>query len=300
MSRKKYGVVILNYRCANDSVIAAKTVMENAEDDNYVICIVEGGSGDEKEKEILKNAKLKNTHILFLNNNYGYARGNNEGVRFLNERYELDYIVIMNPDVCIVQKSTIEDVIKEIEKNGDLIGGQPLVKTGNTDVPPNKQVNIRDICYKKDCLMLSCFIFNRIFKKRYREYIYYNEMPYNKPIEYYVPSGAFFVVKRDFFTEIEMFDERTFLYSEELIFGYKVKANDKKMVLVPTHFVEHECGKSIGANDKKPSKFSHAQKKKSFDVYMKYYLKMGGVSRRLILLLKDFDFVLKKAFWKFR
>ena len=113
MSRKKYGVVILNYRCANDSVIAAKTVMENAEDDNYVICIVEGGSGDEKEKEILKNAKLKNTHILFLNNNYGYARGNNEGVRFLNERYELDYIVIMNPDVCIVQKSTIEDVIKE-------------------------------------------------------------------------------------------------------------------------------------------------------------------------------------------
>ena len=53
--------------------------------------------------------------------------------------------------------------------------------------------------------------------------VYYKERPYERLIDFEVPSGCFFIIKTDAFMKVGMFDERTFLYAEEIILGYKLK-----------------------------------------------------------------------------
>lgn len=294
METIKYAVFILNFRTANDAVNAAKSVVKNAQEDNYKICIIDGGSNSDNDTMILSQCDVKNTEVLFLEDNKGYAGGNNAGVRFLTAKYNIQYVVVMNPDVLLIEKSTIEDVIFEIERDDQLVGGQPLVVTEWKKQPANEQINIRRVFSYFDCIVESFHLFKRLFAKRYKRYVYLDEIPYINPIKYEVPSGAFFIIKRSFFERVGLFDEKTFLYNEEPILGYKIKKYGKSMILVPKHKVLHESGKSIGSNPKRVSRFAFKENQKSLIIYMRDYLKVNRFQIFVVLFLGRINFSIKE------
>ncbi len=291
----KYAVVILNFRTANDAINAAKSVAKHAQNDKYKICIIDGGSNSDNDTRMLSQCDVENTEVLFLDENKGYAGGNNAGIRFLTTKYNIQYIVVMNPDVMVVEKATIEDVICEIERDDLFVGGQPLVVTEWKKQPANEQINIRRVFSYFDCVVESFHLFKKIFARRYKRYVYLDKIPYVEPIKYEVPSGAFFVIKRSFFEKVGLFDEKTFLYNEEPILGHKIKNMGKSMVLVPKHKVLHESGKSIGSNPKRVSRFAFKENQKSLIIYMRDYLKVNRFQVFVVLFLGRLNFSIKEV-----
>ena len=118
MTKKRYAVILLNYNTVEDAVIAASSIVENAISDDYVICFVDGCSTKNNQVEIFISANIHNTCVLKLDENVGYARGNNAGVRYLLEKYEIDYLVIMNPDVEIRTKGLVDNLIDTLSELG--------------------------------------------------------------------------------------------------------------------------------------------------------------------------------------
>lgn len=296
MNVVKYGVVILNFKTAEDAINAAKSVIQCSENDSYKICIVDGGSNTEYDISTLSKCKLPNTDVLICNENKGYGVGNNFGIRYLLDKYSPEYIVVMNPDVLMIDKGTIEGIIDNIEKMG-AIGGQPLVWTKWKKETAENQINIRNVYNYQECLIESFFLLKKIFRKKYENSIYKKEMPYHKNLEYYCPSGAFFIIKAESFQKLGLFDEKTFLYNEEIILGYKIHSINQYMILVPKYKVIHESGKSIGSNSKKVSKFAMEQNKKSMRIYLQNYLKVGRIRTFLVMLLMELNYSIKEVLY---
>ena len=293
MKKIRYAVIILNYNTAEDCYLAVESIRKAATCKEYRICIVDGGSTKEDEKSKLKKLEAEDVEVLLLDNNVGYAKGNNEGIKYLSDKYDFQYTVIMNPDVIIEEVGTIEGLIESLCRRGEsVVGAQPLVAGMDTDIPADMQVNIRKVFTYSDMLINSSWILKRIFKNRYKGSLYLQERPYTKEILFEVPSGAFFVIKTDVFKQIGFFDEETFLYGEELILGYKLKQMGKKFVLVPKFKVLHYQGKSTQAHKGKTTKKTEDFAMNSKDIYFRKYLK---VNTSMIKIYKLCYFLSRKS-----
>ncbi len=292
----KYAVIILNYNTIEDAVNAAKSVIDNARTDDYVICIADNASSKMEDRKRLQSISLHHTITCQLEKNDGYAKGNNKAIDHLLKTYAPQYVVIMNPDVFLLESGTIEGLIDGFEEEG-AVGGQPLVWNCHYGDDPTIQQNIRKVPDYKDLRILMLKPLRFFHGKRYREFVYADQMPYKEHIRYYVPSGAFFILRTDVFQEIGLFDDHTFLYYEEHILGYKLRQKGLELLFMPEYKVRHEHGKSTGSN-----RFMF--NKKTSDIGMEsalYYAeKYVGISekqkRHLIILHSINNFMMRMLF----
>lgn len=293
----KYAVILLNYNTVNDAINAAQSIVRNAISDEYVICFVDGYSTASCQAEAFRLANIHNSCILELKNNVGYAKGNNAGVRFLLENHFIfQNLVIMNPDVEVKSHGMIDILLEELNNIGeDYCGIQPLVWTPHLSNEANRQICIRKVYSYFDCILDSFYPIRKLFINKYQEMVYYKERPYERLIDFEVPSGCFFIIKTDAFMKVGMFDERTFLYAEEIILGYKLKKEHYKFVLDPSWLVVHEGGKSTGSHHGTvASSFVAKEEIRSLEIYMRHYLNCGKVKILLVKFLFMFNYYAKK------
>lgn len=282
----KYAVVILNYNTADDAIIAATSIINNALCDDYVICIVDGCSSKPNQKDILEAVNLPRTHVIYLQKNEGYAIGNNRGIRYLLARYDFQYTIIMNPDVVLKERGSIDNLLLRLSNVGkEYCGIQPLVWTPYLGNNPCMQTCIRRVYSYFDCILDSFYPMRKLFLKTYQKIIYFKERPYNEILDFEVPSGCFFIIKTDVFEQVGLFDESTFLYAEEIILGYKLKQHHYKFLLDPSTFVIHEGGKSTGAHRTKVNVFSSKEEIRALIIYMKKYLHCNILQLYLVKIL---------------
>ena len=295
MKQILYGVIILNYNTSDDCKKAVESIEKCATTDDYMICVVDGGSSKEGEDKAVAALSENDDHVisLVLEENKGYAYGNDEGFKALGIEYDFRYTVIMNPDVIVNTKGTIEGIIAGIsnaEDNGsekaseisgkksdrlEIIGGQPLIGSVGSPKPANEQINIRTAFSYRDFLISNFWLTRRTHKKAFEAMTYVKERPYKEHIRYEVPYGAFFVIRTDIFKEVGLFDPDTFLYAEEFILGYKVKELNKTFMLFPEYTVDHYQGKASGSH----GGMSIRTLRNTMDavsVYMRKYLKVSA------------------------
>ena len=278
MDKILYAVIILNYNTIDDAISAAESVKKAATTSDYVVCIADGASTNEHDGEKCRNLSEKNIITICFDKNSGYATGNNQAIGFVREKYAPQYYVIMNPDVLVLNKGTIEGMIDRIEESGDnVVGGQPLVWNCCYGDDARVQPNIRRVPDYIDLCMLSNLFLKTICKKRYKRFVYADKMPYQEEIRYQVPSGAFFIIRADVFDAIGKFDKNTFLYYEEHILGKKLENIGGELLFMPQFIVRHEHGKSTGNNRYKVNKFASKCGKQARDYYAKQYLNCNGV-----------------------
>ncbi|MDU1312962.1 MAG: glycosyltransferase family 2 protein [Clostridium septicum] len=230
---------------------------------NNIIDIVIGDvqPKEEEKDEILKYISLcddvKNIKYIEIDENLGYAKGNNLIIKEMSNHYKYDYVVISNPDITIKDENLIENMILNLNKYDDCAVIGPKVKTpqGRQQGPYNKQVAI------KYCLKYFFPVFWYPFWK-YRE----NKITKYKEIrKVWRLIGAFMIVKMSDFERVKMFDENTFLYWEEEILSYKLLQINKYVYFDPNSEVLH----LHGSNGKSTiSKYDTDS--------MKYYFKLIG------------------------
>ncbi len=297
--RIDYAIIIVNYNSAQDTLLAIKSIEANTAKD-YCICVVDNLSSNADDVNYLREniQKYKNCLFYVAPRNGGYAYGNNYGVKQVLEQYDVDFIVIMNPDVEIPEFGVIDKLVDKLnDLSTQYAGVQPWHYVPHEkDTPPNMYKAFRKVFNYTDVVCTHLKLLRPLFRRRVRDLVYEEERPYNEEMDFEVPSGAFFVIKTDSFCDVGMFDERTFLYAEEYILGYKIKEKGLKFRLIPDLYIIHEGGKSTGFIYSSPKWKMIKYSMQAMEVYLKYYLHCNHIQILIVKFLKIYNYILKSAY----
>lgn len=251
----KIGVVILNFRNYLDTISCVDSILLQ-KNVNYEIVIVDNGSKNESA-EILKNKyeSVEHVTLLMLDENLGYAKGNNAGIEILHGK-KCDYIVIANSDLKFTSSNILRQLIDADEKDVGLL--IPIIR--NLDGSIEQRV-----AYKRKFFlirMIKCIVMAQIKRLKFiflKKAVVHHS---NEVIEFYkaqlgiqkdflMVSGSCFMLTPSFFQHYRYLFPETFLYFEEWatsIFLYKAGLFSK---VVETDVILHKGAASTSSVIKK-------------------------------------------------
>ncbi len=292
-------VIILNY---NTPVMTLKAVQHLRSFGTELQIIVVDNCSTDDSKDILQNTLAAELCVHFVSSatNSGYANGNNIGINYAKSLADIEYIVIMNPDV-IVDISVLAKMKNTLAKNENI--GQITAETyynGVYRVPNDCAWRLPTI---RQLLMFSTllgYVFHKICKLLgvcYNVYdAYYSKHYQNKPIAYVeVVQGCFFMCRLATLLDIGMLDNATFLYYEENILGAKVRAKCMCNAVLIGHYIQHNHQEKDKSLLKASNKIFHMTcLHNSRKHYIKQYLQSNFVLKKLLLSILDIDFEIRK------
>ncbi len=263
------GIVILNYNDSENTSLFLKNIKDFKILDKIVV--VDNHSTDHSLEKLKKfeNNKIK---VVEAEKNNGYATGNNVGIKYLIDNYNVDSIIISNPDI-VVKEEDIKLLLNDLEKEEvDVIAPtirEPQGISRGWKLPS----------------FLSELISNVPFFRRFEQSILkYSETQYQKNLtKVDVIKGCFFIIKKEVFESIGFFDENTFLYYEEIIMAKKLKDKGYHTYVDNRVIVMHALSQSVDKSIKRIEKFKWLKKSQFY--YEKYINKMNPIK---ILLLRFF------------
>lgn len=218
------GIVVLNYNNYNQTKILIDKIKYYESLSRIVV--VDNCSKNESYKELkkLESDKIK---VIQTIENKGYAFGNNIGIKYLEEM-GVEVVFIANPDVFFDER-VINRIIEEFEISCRMKKNYALISAVRTDGDNNfTQRQFWKIPKLKDEILYSFFLTRKIMKKNEMYKIASDKTIYDVEV---VP-GCFFGIRLDVLKEIGYFDENTFLFYEENILAYKLRASNYKAGLV--------------------------------------------------------------------
>jgi len=218
-------IIILNYNHKNLLKNCLESLKEADLKLDHEIIVTDNNSKDGSQ-EFLSQIKTKNPHLkVILNNkNLGYAQANNQAVKMAIG----EYILILNPDIVVLPNS-IEQLVEYLEKNKKvgMVGPQLL--------NPNKTIQYS--CYNFPKLMTPAVrrtFLGRLpgFKRELERYLMLGfDHLQTREVDWLI--GACLMIRKEVLEEVKYFDERYFLYFEDVDFAKKVWQANYKVVYFP-------------------------------------------------------------------
>ena len=142
--------------------------------------------------------------IIDLNYNAGFGKACNIGTKHSN----LDHILFLNPDT-IVEKNTIrEALIKSKEEGYHVLGVSNFNDKNSVQRSSCRELTVNRYFNKT-------FKLNKLFPNVFKSY---NMSEWDHLSDRIVDHviGSFYLIRRDVFEQIKGFDERFFIYYEDL------------------------------------------------------------------------------------
>lgn len=267
-----FAFIILHYLAEEMTKECVKYIENHLDINKCKIIIVDNASSNgsgQRLKEYYENTEY--CDVILSNENVGFARGNNIGFKYAKEKYDPDYMIIMNNDVLIDDNAffeKIENIHNETEF--DVLGPDIISqKTGFHQNPFRKEI-ITAQQVQKEIVQFEKFVkspkmyfvinkFKSIIRIRTRlKKIFKNESQHlNYLSRMYDPvlHGACYIFSKKFIdNEIEAFDSRTFLFHEEDILYCKCMNKKYCIVYDPvlkvTHLEDVSTDESLKINKK--------------------------------------------------
>lgn len=189
------------------------------------IIIVDNKSSDNTLK-ILKSRK--NIRLIENDSNDGFAKGSNSGAKIAQG----EYLLFLNPDTDIFDDS-ISALLSFIKSNKDvgLVGPALIEPSGKT------QPSVRNLPTLEGAFLQ----YYLGFKNKYDDYVPEGE----DSVEVESLFGAAMMIKKTTFEKVGGFDERYFMYFEDLELCKAVKNLGLKVYYLPKARFTHVVGGSI-------------------------------------------------------
>ncbi len=225
---------------------------------NYDVIVVDNGSTD-GSVELVKE-KFPHVEIITLNKNYGFTRANNIGVMHAFQKFNPDYILLLNNDTEIIQKGWLKEMVNS---GYDLV--QPVIL--------NKD---RTIQSKGGGLLILGI-----------PYLIKGE---EEPLWI---SFASALISRTVFDKIGLLNENYVIYAEDLEFCLRAKANNFSIGVAKAEII-HYGTSTITRLSRKKQIFYYYKTRNDYWTITKYYrsklMKVGYITfsilQSLTLLLR--------------
>lgn len=273
----KIAFVILNYGTFEETMECVTSIRDHIDVPEYKIIIVDNASPDDSLKR-LKALYDGASDVDILSNpeNIGFARGNNIGIRYANEKYIPEFIAVNNSDTEIFQDDLYQKLSKEYEHSHfALLGPMMLLPDGSCNDSPWEPITLTEVerriqikrREKKQLDSPFYYVYkaiNKVAKRLGIEKAKNRIQPIRKDFWRYQTQvelqGAFLFFSRKAFEYIEGFDERTFLYYEEQLLYLSLMAHGQVIVYDPRIAVFHKdarATKKVKGSKKEKLKFNN-------------------------------------------
>ena len=233
-TNKKLTIVIINY----NSISFLKTLIKSIKKINNItkeIIIIDNNSKEKITKKLFNNKKI----IIQKNKkNLGFAKAVNQGIK----KAKSDFILLLNPDTKLTDNSIIAMFRFILKKRKIGIVGGKIKQYNNS---PKKHLTATS----KPTFLTGLFEFTNL-KKLFPNNIFTNNFwienkhKNNKKIEVDSLCGAFLLFRKYLNKKINLFDEKYFLYLEDIDFCLNTKQKGYKVIFYPKSSVEHYGGGS--------------------------------------------------------
>ncbi len=224
---KDIAVVILNFNGKQFlERFLQKTLDCSAEAD---VIVVDNASTDHSVPFL--HASFPDVQVVSLKQNYGFAKGYNEGLKHLNYKY----YILLNSDVE-VSEGWIPPLISTLEKQEKVVAVQPKIKSF---AHPEAYEYAGAAGGHLD-LFGYAFCRGRVFDTVEKDHGQYEDAS-----EIFWASGACMAVKASAFKEENGFDERFFAHMEEIDLCWRWLNKGYSILFVPQSQVYHIGGGTL-------------------------------------------------------
>lgn len=267
MDNPRVAIIILNWNGWKDTIECLESVYNNIYD-NFEVIVVDNGSTDESITKIKEYAKCKiivksnffeskqnykpievleysekdidisidkNTLekrfiLLKIENNCGFAEGNNIGIRFALKYINPNYFLLMSNDT-IMDTRCLEKLIKCGEQNQKIgILGPKIYYYDQPNI-------IWSVGCKIDWILCRGV------------HIGYNELDrgqYEMPTEVQYINGSTLLIKTDVINKIGYINKKFFLYFEETDWCLRASGLGYKIICMPQSKIWHKISQTTG------------------------------------------------------
>jgi hypothetical protein len=222
--------IIVNYNARELLSPCIKSIYETVPDISYEIILVDNGSSDGSLEMVRE--KFPDVIPIRNNGNRGFAAANNQALEIMKGRYAL----LLNTDAFLTENAVSElFFFMENHREAAIACGQLLNADGTKQ---NSIASFPDIL----SLALNMPILEYLFPRRYPSKRYDIKVP----VEIDSGIGACLMVRKQAIDEVGKLDERYFFFFEETDWAFQMKKTGWKIYYVPTAFIFHLQGQTIG------------------------------------------------------
>lgn len=200
---KKITIVIVSYNVREILVECIDSVHKALEGIDGEMVVVDNCSKDDTVSYLQKHCT--DVRLIANQENVGFARANNQAIRLS----ESEYILLLNPDT-VVYENTIRGCLDFMDAHPEAGGAgvRMLTREGNPAPESRRAIPTPWVAMLK---MLG-------FSRRY----YMSDLPWDKPCQIEVVSGAYCMLRRKALDQIGLLDEDFFMYGEDIDLSYRM------------------------------------------------------------------------------
>jgi GT2 family glycosyltransferase len=230
-------VIIVSYKCPEPLKETLSSVMAQRYEGPVETVVVDNASRDETP-EIVK--RFPNVKLIESRENLGFARANNLGAR----EGEGDFLFILNPDIVLPQGllSRLADYLTDDPRVG-AVGPTLIEKTGRLQKYCAWK-NYTTAAAIADVIGLSEGLPRRFLRAGC---FYPHDLYYGEPKEVFSLSGSCALIRKEAFLAAGGFDERYFLFGEDLDLFRTIRRKGFRVVYLPSEPVVHMTGASMAS-----------------------------------------------------
>lgn len=227
-------LVIVNYNVKEYLANLLHSVYRAHHDFRLEIFVVDNYSTD-GSVEFLRQ-RFPDVHYIANDTNLGFGKANNQAIRQCKGKYTL----IVNPDV-LIGEDTLQVLYDHMETNpGTGASGCKILNPDGTFAPESRRSIPTPMKAMYKVLGLTT-----LFPKSSRFASYYmGGTDENTPSRVEVLSGSFMFYRTDVLQELEGFDERFFMYGEDIDLCYRTLQKGYHIDYVPETSIIHYKGES--------------------------------------------------------
>ncbi len=222
-----FGIIVLNYNGLEDTLECLNSILSLELIPKEIVLIDNGSTDGSQDMFINKFSNDGRITLIFLENNTGYAAGNNVGINYLLKR-DVDIICILNNDTIV--KSDFLKALRDCLKPGSsnhiatpkilCTDGQTIWSTGEHIFYP---------------LLISRTNKGKPDKDDFKTWQNINGI-----------TGCAMAVRREVFESIGTFDENYFAYVEDVDFCKRAVDAGFKLTLCPLSTIIHKVARTTG------------------------------------------------------
>ena len=246
----KFSYVILHYKNIKDTLECMQSIRQKF---SSPIIVVDNYTLSKEEEDAIRQYT---DDILLLDDNYGFAKANNQGISYAVSKYRSDFVVVINNDIVITQEN-FESQIQKVfqETNFDLLGPKIITKEGDSVNPFPVYKNLEEVSkaiqktkrnikiFQSDFLSLLFQIYHKL---KYRgKKVKHLENGMQRVIPAALHGCAIIFSKKYLQRYQDAFYSGTFLYHEEEFLYYRVCKDQLISCYDPSVFCFHKEGSSL-------------------------------------------------------
>ena len=225
----KLSVVIVNYNVCHYLEQCLQSVQKALEGIEGEVFVVDNHSEDDSVAVVRANYPW--VRLIESPENVGFARANNIAIR----QSEAEYVLLLNPDT-VVEEDTLRQALAFMDAHPEAGGAGVMMHNGDGTLAPESRRAVPTPWVS--CLKMLGFT------KRY----YMSHLPWDKPSQIEVISGAFCLLRKKALDEIGLLDETFFMYGEDIDLSYRLLKGGWQNWYLPYSII-HFKGKSTQKSD---------------------------------------------------